>query len=596
MLLSDISEADSEQKYYRREKMKKTAKFLSCLLLGALCLENAVAAITFSGTEKEPTVTQLYPGVVHTYIKTTPKSSATYGMANINVLEVDLSNPNLHFEVVGGGKSANSLGTVKETCENYNKQNEDKTAIAAVNGDLWMVGYAHARYDMSIVNKGYEGDGLVCKKAMTLPRGFNVYDGEIITTPHMNQEKPFEGAFQSFGITSDGELILGQPRAEVQLFNSAGTKITSIDGINRLPANDAIVLYSDVALSGNDYSLDDAYEILVETNGDYKVSHGAQIKGKVKAIYDSKTKENAPKLKENQYMLTVRGNRVSRVTGIKVGDELTVKVEIKATSSSAKWQKIQYAVGGHIQFARNGKYTGQYAGDNYPSTFVGTTNDGKLILVTYDGRQSTYSVGPNVKAMKALVEDLNIKNAFYVDGGGSTTMVLRDKNDSGYDVVNSPSDSGRRARDVVNSIIISCNSSAINDTTWTPGSTTTAPETQPPETTAPETTNNETTVNETTTPPVTVDGTTDGSTDVTTDGNTADTTDGATVGSEPSAENTEDPTGDNEIKFPGSEETTISTPEPGGDNNTAIIITVCVAVVVIALGVGAVIFIKKKKS
>ncbi len=584
--------------------MKKTAKFLSLLLLGALCLENAVAAITFSGTDKNPTETKLYPGVVHTHIKTTPKTSSTYGMANINVLEVDLSNPNLHFEVVPGGEKANQLATVAKTCENYNKQNNGKTALAAVNGDLWMVAYAHARYDMSKVTGTYKNYPLVCKKPMTLPRGFNMYDGEIITTPHMAQEEPFEGPFQSFGITEDGKLIMGQPRATVTIYNQKSLTVGKVDGVNRLPADNALVLYTDIALTSNNYSLDDAYEVLVETSGDYKLSHGSKIQGTVKAIYDSKTKENAPILAENQFMLTARGSKISTISGLKVGDKITLETEISATSNKSAWQTVVYAVGGHIQFAKNGKFTGQYAGDNYPSTLVGTTNDGKLILITYDGRQSSFSVGPNKKAMEALVKDLNIKNGFYVDGGGSTTMVLRDKNDGGYDVVNKPSDAGNAARTVVNSLIISCNSDAINDTTWTPGANTTAPETQPPVTTV----------------VTTAPGTTDGVTDAPDPDNTADApstpadtdappSDTQTEGTGSNKDtgtatdpSTDAPTGDNEIKFPtgtSAPESEPGTDTAGGGNdggNTGIIIAVCAVVVAVALGVGAVIIIKKKKS
>ncbi len=413
-------------------------------------------------------VTEIYPGVVHTYANTTPENSDVYGYANINVLEVDLSDPKLHFDVVGGGADANILSTVAKTCANYNNAGNGKTALGAINGDLWMVNYAHARYDMSIVAKGYEADGPVCKKSMTLPRGFNMYDGEIITTAHMLTELPFEGPFSAFGMTTDGEFIMGEPDARVKLLcEKTGEKITDVDGINRLPVNNALVLYTHHALSECDYSLDEAYEILVETDGDYKISHGAGISGTVKAVYNADTAENAAKLADNQYLLSARGSRVADISSIKPGDRVTLTVEITAPEDADKWQKARAVVGGHIQFVKNGEFVeGQWAGGDYPSTFIGDTNDGKLIFITYDGRQKEFSIAPDVPKMKQLVKDFNIKNAFYVDGGGSATMVVRDMKTGEYKVTNRPCDKWQDGtfgspRSVVNSVIVSCDADAV---------------------------------------------------------------------------------------------------------------------------------------
>ncbi len=413
-------------------------------------------------------VTEIYPGVVHTFANTTPESSEIFGYANINVLEVDLSDPKLHFDVVGGGDDSNILATVAKTCADYTASGKGRTALGAINGDLWMVNYAHARYDMSIVAKGYEADGPVCKKSMTLPRGFNMYDGEIITTAHMLTELPFEGPFSAFGMTTDGEFVMGEPAACVSICcGKTGEKITDIDGINRLPVNNALVLYTHHALSENDYSLDEAYEILVETDGDYKICHGASITGTVKAIYSADTIENAAKLADNEYMLSARGSRIADISEIKAGNKVTLNVEITAPEDIEKWQKTRAVVGGHIQFVKNGEFVeGQWAGGDYPSTFIGDTNDGRLIFITYDGRQKEFSIAPDVPKLKQLVNDLNIKNAFYVDGGGSATMVVRDTVTGEYKVANRPCDKWQDGtfgspRRVVNSVIVSCDTEAI---------------------------------------------------------------------------------------------------------------------------------------
>ncbi len=399
-------------------------------------------------------VKELYPGVRHTYIKTV--GDDIYGDSNVNVIEVDFTKADLHFNVIGAGEYANQLATTAKTCERFNKINgKGKTAVAAVNGDLWMVGYAHARYDMSKVVKAYVGDGLVCKKSMTIPRGFDIYDGEIITTPHMLQEVPFEGEFSAFGMTSDGEFIMGIPSVKVELYNKDTDKTVCIDGINRLPANNATVLYTDRLMDTNDFTLDEAYEVLFETDGDYKVCHGAVIDATVKAIYDADCDENPAHLAENQFMISARGTGIGKINDLKVGEKVQLRTEIQAENSelAAKWQTVNSAVGGHIFFALDGKFTGEYAGVDYPSTFVCYTNDDKLLLMTYDGRQPGVSIAPDAAKMEQLVIDYNIKYGFYVDGGGSTTMVVKDGDE--YKVVNKPSDPGNTPRDVVNSIIIS---------------------------------------------------------------------------------------------------------------------------------------------
>ncbi len=402
---------------------------------------------------------ELGEGVVRTRVKT--GADSPYGVNNINVIEADLSNPNVYFDVIGAGDYSNELDQVADTCKRYNKLNEDKTALAAVNGDMWMVSYAHARYDMSKVAGSYSQYGLVCKKTMTVPRGFNMYDGEIITTAHMTQETPYEGDFWSFGITTDGELVMGNPKATVKILDKTGETITKADGINRLPADNALVLYTDKGLGSNGYALDDAYEILVETDGDYKVCHGANIKGKVTAIYDESTKENPPKLAENQLLLTARGTRVKKVNEIKVGDEISVEVTVRevAKQQSEQWQKVRAAVGGHIWFVSDGELTGQGAESGYPTTIVGSTKDGKLVLATIDGRQPDFATGTNADKLKQLAQDLDLYNAFLVDGGGSTTMAVRKS--KSYVLANRPSDKFSNGnygapRAVVNSVIVAC--------------------------------------------------------------------------------------------------------------------------------------------
>jgi len=75
----------------------------------------------------------------------------------------------------------------------------------------------------------------------------------------------------------------------------------------------------------------------------------------------------------------------------------------------------------------------------HPRTLVGVDRQGFIWLVVVDGRQAT-SVGMSFSDLQRLADRLELTDALNLDGGGSSTMVVRGK------VVNRPSDStGPRA-------------------------------------------------------------------------------------------------------------------------------------------------------
>ena len=55
---------------------------------------------------------------------------------------------------------------------------------------------------------------------------------------------------------------------------------------------------------------------------------------------------------------------------------------------------------------------------------MGATGDGRLLLVTVDGRQPGWSVGMSLRELAELFVGLGAQAAINLDGGGSTTMVL----------------------------------------------------------------------------------------------------------------------------------------------------------------------------
>jgi hypothetical protein len=76
--------------------------------------------------------------------------------------------------------------------------------------------------------------------------------------------------------------------------------------------------------------------------------------------------------------------------------------------------------------------------DRNPRTIAGTTRDGRIILATIDGRQTT-SVGTTMDETAAVADALGMYDAVNLDGGGSTAMAVDGQ------LVNHPSGSTERA-------------------------------------------------------------------------------------------------------------------------------------------------------
>jgi exopolysaccharide biosynthesis protein len=85
--------------------------------------------------------------------------------------------------------------------------------------------------------------------------------------------------------------------------------------------------------------------------------------------------------------------------------------------------------------------TGQStAGKPAPHTVAGIDRAGStLILLVVDGRRPDYSLGMGRHRMAEEMLARNAWNAIVLDGGGSTTLVLRDLHGNA-DVINRPSD------------------------------------------------------------------------------------------------------------------------------------------------------------
>lgn len=81
-----------------------------------------------------------------------------------------------------------------------------------------------------------------------------------------------------------------------------------------------------------------------------------------------------------------------------------------------------------------------------PRTIIGKYANDDLIMIVIDGRQGNWSVGVTLERLQDKLLELGVKEAYNLDGGGSSVMYYNGK------VLNKPSDG--KERQVVNSIVI----------------------------------------------------------------------------------------------------------------------------------------------
>jgi hypothetical protein len=354
----------------------RASAFLALLVTAATALAQA------------PAWTSVAPGVEHTHFR---RDAPGGGQWNINVLRIDPAQARL--DVVRARDVAIGLETV--------------TSIAARTGAL------------AAVNGGYfrtSGDFL----------------GDSTGTLQIDRvlwSEPDRGR-AAVGIVRSGRrgrLIFGHVVWTASL--QAGRQTHTIDGLNRARGADDLVVFTPQFGSAT-ITDDSGVEVIVR-------------QGRVAEVRDAAGGSAIPR---DGFVVSARGKaRDWALRHLRAGTRVRVKTQLRPADPSRAnpWTDAEDILAAGPKLVTNGKVDvtdvrekmiPTFATDLHPRTAIAESADGRVLLVTADGRRPPERVGLALDDLARLLIELGAREAINLDGGGSTAMVVKGQ------IVNFPTD------------------------------------------------------------------------------------------------------------------------------------------------------------
>ena len=380
--------------------------FAAALAIAACARARPSEVRQAGATYDSATAMTVTSGVVHRRL------IANQGPFAIHVLEVDLRRRDLTVRAM---RALDSLrGRELTTSMARRRRGSGGETIAAVNADFF-----------SLRTGENENNQVV--------------DGEVFKALPVT-DSPFDSlhtVHSQFGVTCDGKPVLDRFTFDgVVLTPPPAVALLPLDAVNFRPRGDAMVLYTS------------RYGI---TPDDSVAKSGAELLLRVTARRGDTTiyRTEAPPrtgggtaVSEGRAVLAgsgVAADVVRRMGG--VGSTLRVITRFKPNRG-----RICTLVGGWPRLIADGQSIAEsadqlegtfprFSANRHPRAGVGFSRDSAtLYLVTVDGRQQA-SAGMSLVEFAALLRGLGVYQGLNLDGGGSTTMVIRGQ------IVNLPSDS-----------------------------------------------------------------------------------------------------------------------------------------------------------
>ncbi|MCL6584930.1 MAG: phosphodiester glycosidase family protein [Anoxybacillus sp.] len=268
------------------------------------------------------------------------------------------------------------------------------------------------------------------------PTDLMVHHGEIITT---NTTPINERVI--FGMDADGKPLIGNPDVTMEMTIN-GTNSHVIHSINKRRDANHLVLYTPYFSTSTQTNALGTEVVLTNVQG--KLNGNGVVTGTVKKVVVGVGNEP---LASGELVLSGHGEASTYLQQAKVGDT----VQISLQYDQPAWNGVQEAIGGRYYLVKHGAVQSFAIAGVHPRTAIGIDQNGNVFTIVVDGRNPDYSNGVTLDELAKLMKDFGAVEAMTLDGGGSSTFVVRQK-DGTLVVANKPSDGF--ARPVANALLV----------------------------------------------------------------------------------------------------------------------------------------------
>ncbi len=328
--------------------------------------------------------------------------SSPIGPQKIHSIEFDPKNPMLALRAGMSGGTVNGTQTVPAMAADFNKKGQGQV-VAGINGDYFNFGQG-------------------------VPFGIFMDEGELLSSP------PQYSA--AFGIKNDGTAFVVSHGTIMNKILHIGDQKTHLTGINnRHQDENSIILYNDKFASSTKAKAESVEVVCDVVSG--ALRHGENI---VLRVVSKTGGVGDTKIPAGKMVLSAVGSYKPTLSALTVGQEVTVEL-----SFNDFWSDVKFAIAGNYVLLKDGAVQNVSGSERAPRTVIGVKPDGKVVFYTIDGRLSGYSVGATYKQAGTIMRDLGCSSALNLDGGGSTTFVLRNLGAMDAKMINRSADGGARA-------------------------------------------------------------------------------------------------------------------------------------------------------
>ena len=329
----------------------------------------------------------------------------------VHIVTARAGDPSLAFRASLATGEAVGRATVSEQAREASA--DGHRVIVAVNGDVWG-GYTSQTQDA--------------------PNGIHVQDGELMVAA--TDQRP------AFGVDASGRATVGLAKVAVTITGPDGFPYP-LDRLNQLRRSGEVVAYTSRFGPTTPAEGSGTEVVLGGLMGPLEL--GSSVSLTVVEVRDAGSKPIAP----DQVILN--GPPGIFLDPLVPGTPVTL-----TTTISPGWEGVRQLVSGRETILSGGAVTisprPAMADQLHPRSAIGTTADGSVVIVTVDGRQTPYSTGVDLEELAQLMLGQGAVNAINLDGGGSTTLDIREPGDVEASIVNRPSDGTQRA--VANAILL----------------------------------------------------------------------------------------------------------------------------------------------